>query len=217
MGAPRIFISMGTPYTDTYAQFRDSLEAFLRDQCKADPRIIGKNEYPPGNPLPKVKEVMNSCSGLIVVAYERKFLESGSEKRHGISPLPLTKLSFTTIWNHIELALAYAFDIPIYIICEKGLVEEGLIESKLDWFVQHLGLTDAALRSADVSQSIRNWVTERVIPKSRKPKIFTTLLGTQKLSEVTGQEIGAVFAILTGAFGLGLAAAKWFPHLFTNP
>jgi len=69
MANPRIFISMGTPYAPKYVTFRHDLERFIRDECRADPRIIGVNEYPTGNPLAKIREVMRSCSGVMIVAY----------------------------------------------------------------------------------------------------------------------------------------------------
>ena len=116
METPRIFISMGTPYTEQYSQFRDELELFLRDTCKVDPRIIGKNEYPSGSPLEKIREVMRGCHGVLVVAYERKFLEAGIEKRGGAAPQQLNGLTYTTAWNHIESAMVFSFGLPLYII-----------------------------------------------------------------------------------------------------
>src|SRR5687768_38611 len=100
MAEARIFISMGTPYTAAFEQFRSALENFLRVQCHVNPRIIGVNEYPAGNPLTKICEVMKGCHGVIVVAYERKYLESGIEKRSGDNPTPLRKKAYTTPWNH---------------------------------------------------------------------------------------------------------------------
>ena len=62
MAEPRVFVSMGSPYTAELLAFRDALETLLRDRCGVDPRIIGKNEYPTGSPLTKIIEVMRECA-----------------------------------------------------------------------------------------------------------------------------------------------------------
>lgn len=213
MAEPRIFISMGTPYTEEFEQFRDALEKFLR-RCRADPRIIGVNEYPAGNPLTKIREVMKSCHGVIVVAYERKYLQTGVEKRTGAAPVALAERTYTTPWNHIESAMAYSLGLPIYIICQRGLTEEGLIETKADWYVQHMELTTDALATTAVSESLRNWLAESVAPVAEKPRAWKTLEGALKLSEMTPKEIWGALALLGGIFAMGVAFGRWVPSLF---
>src|ERR1700682_5210130 len=119
MAAPRIFVSMGTPYSDRYLQFRDELETFLRNRCKVERGIMGKSAYPDGSPLEKVRDVMRDCHGVIVVAYERKYLQSGVEKRGGKAPITLQDRAYTTPWNHIESAMAFSLGLPLYVICEN--------------------------------------------------------------------------------------------------
>src|SRR5687767_13589533 len=108
MKRPRVFVSMGTPYTDDQMRFRTDLEALLRNQCHVDPRIIGVNEYPSGSPLDHIREVMSGCHGVLVVGYERKYLQQGSEKRGSPSEKPLLDQKLTTTWNHIESAIAFS-------------------------------------------------------------------------------------------------------------
>ncbi|ABC62859.1 hypothetical protein [Erythrobacter litoralis] len=214
MAAPRVFISMGTPYSSESQAFRDTLEAVLRDQCGVDPRIIGKNEYPDGNPLSKIKSVMSQCDGVVVVAYERKFLADGTEKRASSVPVPLQSQIYTTPWNHIESAMAYSLGIPLYILCQRGLSEEGLIETKVDWYVQYVDLDPAELHKADVLSSMRNWVTTRVIPRKKTPKLLKSLDGRTKFSEMTPREIWSIIGVLAAVFGLGVGAANLLPGLF---
>lgn len=214
MPAPRVFISMGTPYTDQYSRFRDALEAFLRDQCGADPRIIGKNEYPAGNPLTKIKTVMESCSGVIVVAYERKFVGSGAEKRNSENQQVITEQIYTTPWNHVESAMAYTLGLPIYVICQNGLTQEALIESKLDWYVQYCEINADILKDQRTAASIKTWIDERVTPFSKRSKFWKALQGTLRLSEMTPKEILGALGVLIAAFSLGAAAMKAFPKFF---
>jgi len=90
----------------------------------------------------------------------------------------------------------------------------GLVESKIDWFVQRIEFTLAALNSPEVVDSLRSWVTERVIPKSKRSKALLAAVAKLKLSEMTGEEWAAILAITASAFGAGAGAAKWLPNLF---
>lgn len=110
---PRVFVSMGTPYTEGYARFRDCLEQLLRDRCRVDPRIIGKNEYPAGTPIQHINDTMRTCNGVIIVAYERKRVQTGIEKPGGADQRTLKNEKFTTPWNHIESAIAYSLGLPL--------------------------------------------------------------------------------------------------------
>jgi hypothetical protein len=157
---------------------------------------------------------MSSCDGVIIVAYERKFFSSGIERRGGAQQRPLADEKYTTAWNHIESAIAFALHLPIYVICENGLTEEGLIESKVDWFVNHLDFTGDTLSSPGATDSIRAWITDRVIPHSRKPKSLLSLAAKLKLSEMTGEEWTAILALLGATFGLEIGAAKLLPAIF---
>jgi hypothetical protein len=218
MGAPKIFVSMGTPYSEQYVQFREALETFLRDSCKADPRIIGKNEYPPGNPLESIRDVMKTCDGVVVVAYERKYLETGVEKRASNSPIKIAKQTYTTPWNHIESAIAYGLGIPLYIICETGVAQEGLIETKLDWQVQTTAINKDTFSRPEIAQTIRSWVDQRVFPRSkRRARLWRAFTGNLQISEMTFVELWAPISVVTAAFALGVAASHLLPRLFPDP
>jgi hypothetical protein len=213
MVAARVFVSMGTPYTEEYSRFRDDLEAFLYNICAVDARIVGKNEYPSGSPLIHIREVMRSCHGVIVVAYERKFLESGIEKRGGDVAQKISQRTYTTPWNHIESSMAYSLGLPLYILCQRGLSEEGLIESKLDWYVQYLEISSAGLREPAVAESLRSWVNTRVLPNSKKPRSLLSTQGLVKFSEMTPDELLKFLGLLAAAFFLGAITSAAFPAL----
>ncbi|MCX7380005.1 MAG: hypothetical protein NT133_00990 [Alphaproteobacteria bacterium] len=211
MAFPRVFVSMGTPYNEKYVQYRDALEIVLRDRCNVDPRIIGKNEHPPGNPLLKIRDVMMGCDGVLIVAYERKFVEHGIERRGGHGEQKLAGRSYTTPWNHVESAMAFALGKPIYIIRETGLQEEGLIETKSDWYVHTADFLVDSINSPAFVDSIRSWVEERVVPQSKKPKGLFSIASKLKLSEMTGEELAIFLTIVTLAFSLGGFFGSFYP------
>ena len=213
MKSPRVFVSMGTPYSEEARRFRDELEVLLRDRCGIDPRIMGKNEYPSGSPLEHIRKTMRTCAGVIVVAYERKFVQSGVERRGAPNAVELDGRIYTTPWNHIESALAYSLDLPLYIICQRGLTEEGLIESKMDWWVQEIEITPSALSQPDVVESLRSWVNNRVIPTAKKSHSMEGILGHVKFSEMTPHELWTLLGMLLAAFLLGAIVGPLVPGL----
>jgi hypothetical protein len=210
---PRIFVSMGWPYTEDYARFREELEKFLRDHCRVDPRIIGKNEYPPGNPLDKIDQVIRECDGVMIVAYERKRVLDGLEKPGGKDQKAIAHASYTTPWNHVESAIAFSLRKPMYILVQRGLVQEGLIENKADWYVQETEFTLEALRSDAVSESISAWVRERIAPRHGRRRSLLEGFSKLRLSDFTMEDWIAFGALISGAFGAGVAIGHWLPHL----
>lgn len=216
MATPRIFISMGTPYTPQYQEFQDALEALLRTRCGVDPRIIGRNEYPDGNPIHKIDQVMRSCDGVIIVAYERKIIRAGSERPGGVGEQNLDGASLTTPWNHIESAMAFTLGLPIYIIAQKGLRAEGLIETKVDWYVQEIDFSPAALEKLDVVESLKAWVSGRVGAGKHRKRKFALGFSGLKLSDLTISEWLVILSVLGAAFGSGVWAARAFPQLFAG-
>jgi hypothetical protein len=214
MGKPRVFISMGTPYTDDYHAFRGELEAFLRNECEVDPRIIGVNEYPSGSPLGKIRDVMRTCNGVIIVAYERKHVGTGTEKRGSSAAKAFEDRAYTTPWNHIESAMAFSMGVPIHILCQKGLAEEGLIETKVDWYVQYLDVKAGAFRSPEVSAAIRAWIKDQVSRHARRPNLLGVLSGQVRFSDMTPNDVVGATAVIVTSFAAGAALATFVPQLF---
>ena len=66
-------------------------------------------------------------------------------------------MRYTTPWNQIEASLAFALGIPIIVLMESGLREEGLLEQKYDWYVDRVSISAAALSDKDVRNRIMAW------------------------------------------------------------
>jgi len=213
MATPRVFVSMGTPYKPELIEFRDALESLLRDRCGVDPRIMLKNEYPSGSPLEKIAETIRTCDGVIVVANERKFVESGFEKRGSSNEHLLKEARYTTAWNHIESALAYAYGVPLYIISEKGLRAEGLIESKADWYVLELEFNTNSLHDPLVLDSLRAWIDHRVKTKSSQPKPHKIELLSVRVADFTVHDWIVISALAVGLMLAGAALEHAFPGM----
>jgi hypothetical protein len=83
-------------------------------------------------PLKGIRRLMLESNGLITVAFRRTFISSGTARyRTDVESLTETKLEncwTTTPWAQIEPAMAYQLGLPILILREKGVIEEGIME-----------------------------------------------------------------------------------------
>ena len=200
---PEVFVSMGTPYTDAQRAFRTKLMDVVRSQ-DMEPRAIDVNEYPTGDPVKFIVKIIEECSGVIVVAYERKHVASGSEKRKSQFETPIANGNYTTPWNHIESAFAYCLDKPLFMICERGLKKEGLIDEKLQWSVIELEINPESLTDERLTKRLEKWGQTLRTHRSRR------FGGTIDFNEFQRLPLGEIVSRLTAkswAIIVGFAGA----------
>ena len=107
MEQPKVFISVGGTATTQHEEFVRSIENRLRSE-NLSPNTVGRNKFSADSPLKAVKDLMDECSGVLVIALERTYFEKGIEKRGGEQESNLSITKFATPWNQIESAMAYA-------------------------------------------------------------------------------------------------------------
>jgi len=156
MARKNVFVSFGTPYSDAQREFLEALLALLR-KCNVTPRAVNMTEYSTENPLKVISRIMHECDAAIIVAYERTFFDSGFEKRKSAKEKRIEAVRYTTPWNQIEAAMAYALDLPLIVMMEAGLREEGLLEQNYDWYIERLSISGAAFEDKDVRGRIAAW------------------------------------------------------------
>lgn len=67
-------------------------------------------------PLKAVTELMDKCSELMVIAFERCYFPSRAEKRGSKNEKGLTEVTVSTPWSHIEAAMEYSRCLPILLL-----------------------------------------------------------------------------------------------------
>ncbi|MGC4860726.1 hypothetical protein [Micromonospora sp. DT41] len=79
-----------------------------------------------------IRRLMLESSGLITVALRRTYIETGSGNFRtdlaGLKSYRLDDTWLTSPWSHIEPAMAYQLGLPILILREKDVPEEGLLQ-----------------------------------------------------------------------------------------
>lgn len=203
-----VFVSVGGAATEKQEAFVRAVEDRLRSEGLV-PHTVGRNTFSADAPLKTVTELLDRCSGTVVIALERTYFAAGIEKRGGPKESALAEVKLPTPWNHIEAAMSYARGLPLMVIVEAGLKSEGLLERGYDWYVQWVNPEATALTSNEFNGVLASWKqkmmdTRKNAVSSKTPADLTIaeLLGGLKPVQLWSVLV-ALAALVAGAFALG--------------
>jgi hypothetical protein len=203
-----VFVSVGAAATEQQEAFIRAVEDRLRSEGLV-PHTVGRNTFSVDTPLKTVSDLINSCSGAVIIALERSYFPSGTGKRGGPKEVALTDVRLPTPWNQIEAAIAYTRGLPLMVIVENGLQSEGLLERGYDWYVQWVKPEPLALNSTEFNGVLASWKQKMAQP-AKKPALSKTasdltvaeLIGGLKPAQLWSILV-ALTALVAGAFALG--------------
>jgi hypothetical protein len=146
-----VFLSYPRPMNQAQVRFIDVLRGILESQGFA-PRTLGVTDYDLDAPLTAIRRLMLESNGIITVAFRRVHLGRAS-LNHGsdIPDRPETDISgkwLTSPWAHIEPAMAFQLGLPILILREKGVLDDGVLEK---------GVTGVYMPEFDVESTDSYW------------------------------------------------------------
>jgi hypothetical protein len=150
----RVFLSVGRQSDPRHKDFVDG----LRDLVTTSGLEIAA--LPPGfyeNPLDRVFSEMQGSNGALVVCFERIYGANAQEFRTGPQPKPIKPLTTTTVWNHVEAAIARRMDLPTLIVAEKGCRVEGMLEPSVEFRVCWIDFTREELGSPRFKGIFAGW------------------------------------------------------------
>lgn len=209
-----VFVSVGSTSSPGQEEFVRAVEERLRAEGLV-PQTVGRNVFSADSPFSAITKLMESCSGVVVIALERLYIEAGTEKRGGASQAPIGSVKVATPWNQIEATMGYVRKLPLLVLVEEGVRADGLLDKGLDWYVQTVTLDRASLTSTTFNGVLASWKQKMSAtpPKAVSPvglpseMTVAQLLGALKPAQLWST-FGALAAALAGAFALG---AKLFP------
>ncbi len=208
MNELNVFVSVGGTATEQQEAFVRAVEDRLRSEGLV-PHTVGRNTFSADAPLKAVTELLDRCSGTLVIALERSYFPSGTEKRGGPKASDLADVKLPTPWNHIEAAMAYARGLPLMVVVEAGLRSEGLLERGYDWYVQSVKPEAAALSTNEFNGVLASWkqkmvTTPKKASSSKTPSDLTVaeLLGGLRPVQLWSVLV-ALAGVVAGAFALG--------------
>src|ERR1022692_4669180 len=126
-----VFLSYPKPCMGEQQQFIDRVCGYLDGRGFA-PRTLGVTDYDMDAPLKAIRRLMLESNGLITIAFRRTYIERGASNYKtnldNLQPKSIDGQWLTSPWAHIEPAMAYQIGLPILILREQGVIEEGLLQ-----------------------------------------------------------------------------------------
>jgi len=218
---PNVFISVGSVGAQCHIKASEGIFRTL-ETAGLSPRQLDKNEWPAEQPLRAIKKIIRECDGIVVIAFARYRFPIGIELKDGGAELSLTDVRFPTVWNQIEASMAYATGLPLLVVAERGLREDGLLQGRYEWRVYWTDFSDADLKSEAFLGYLESWkglVAENVATRVQKADHdidVSKLTLAQLLGQLRVPQLWAVIAVISTLLG-GLAIAayqagahKWF-------
>jgi hypothetical protein len=116
-----------------------------------------------------------------------------------------------TVWNQIEATMAYVLGYPLLVIVEEGLKDEGMLEPRYDWYIQHVLLSRESLITPEFQGIFADWKKHverqhasrcKVVEKAKSERLqdVEKLTLEHILNALTIQQLWAVISAIVAAF-----------------
>ena len=122
-----IFLSYPKPFTKKQENFVDRLRQYLLKRG-FEARTLGVTDYDMEEPLVAIRRMMLESNGMITIAFKRSHIIKGESKPNSDASSSLDDQWLTSPWSHIEPAMAFQIGIPVLILREKGVIDDGILE-----------------------------------------------------------------------------------------
>jgi hypothetical protein len=177
-----VFLSYPKPHLNRQQMFIDKLEKYLQTRG-LEPRTLGVTDYDMDAPLKAIRRLMLESNGLITVAFKRVLISDAKVRADAdiseIKELEIRNKWLTSPYCQIEPAMAYQLGLPILILREKEVIEEGLLEKGVvGTYMPEFSLEDDSfdyLQSPEWNDIVGKWegfVRAVVDMKGNPPKLY---------------------------------------------
>ncbi len=130
-----VFLSRPNPFVNSQQIFIEHLQNNLEE---FDLRTITlqADNYDLTDSINYLKNMIRQCYGIVIVNFKQIYIERGFKKKGGISnpnffhpeEIDISGQSLTSPFCHIEGTIGLLYDLPLLIMNEEGIREEGIIK-----------------------------------------------------------------------------------------
>lgn len=175
-----IFLSYPKPHLKKQEKFIEKIKQYLSERG-LQPRTLGVTDYDLDAPLTAIRRLMLESNGLITIAFRRSFIEAGKGKPAsdiGEKEYDISNKWLTSPYCQIEPAMAFQLGLPVLILREKGVIEEGILEKGvLGVYMPEFDLDsdlDDYFKSKEWIQIIQKWegYIGKVVENKGKPPML---------------------------------------------
>ncbi|MDO7787236.1 hypothetical protein [Desulforamulus aquiferis] len=149
-----IFLSYPRPHLKSQVEFIKAISAYLEGRG-LQPRTLGVTDYDMDEPLTAIRRLMLESNGLLTIAFRRGYIQTGMGKKDsdiGEVPYDLSDKWITSPYCHIEPAMAFQIGLPILVLREQGVIDEGILEK---------GVTGTYLPEFDLRKPAVDYLQEK--------------------------------------------------------
>lgn len=130
-----VFLSRPNPFLNNHQRFLDRLQQML-DRYDISTITLQAGDYDLSDSINYLKGMIRRCYGIVVVAFKQMYIEVGYKKKgavdnshfFGSQEENISGQSLTSPFCHIEGAIGLDNDLPLLILVEDGVREEGIIK-----------------------------------------------------------------------------------------
>lgn len=159
-----VFLSYSLSPSSRQARFVARMVEDLEERG-LEPRTLGVTDYDSDNPLRAIRRVLVESNGLLTIAFRRVEIHAGTlrylDARGDVCERDVGGTWTTNPYCHVEAAMAFELGLPVLVLREDGVHEEGVLSAGV--FGPRLPpfRLDAALnehfRSTSWSQGAATW------------------------------------------------------------
>jgi hypothetical protein len=124
----RVFLSVGGPHRLEQAQFLRHLRSEMRS-LGVQLHTLPSDRYSPDKPFDDVCDLMRTCRAALVIGLERSHAYTVFERERSEDQRVRQDQYIPTAWNQIEGGMASALRLPILVLRERHLYQEGIFEA----------------------------------------------------------------------------------------
>jgi hypothetical protein len=151
-----VFLSVGRTFAPAQEQFVAKFERLLAERGLTT-QTVGRSVSTYRKPLVAIDRLMRRCAGAVIIAFERIRINSGAEKRGSPEEMALSDIDIATPWNQIEAAFAYSLRLPLFVMKERSVRGDGLLEEGNDWYVHAIDLSLDSLDRPEFRGAVDEW------------------------------------------------------------
>ena len=147
-----------------------------------------------------------------MIAFERYRIIDGVEKPDSPEQIRIRSQIEPTVWNHLEAAMAYANDLPMLVLVERGVHRQGMLSKRFEWNATEIDTDPQLVKQDAFRQVVDDWlgrVESSKTDRERARRDLEEVTIGEYLASMKPQElwatIGAVFTVLAAVAG----AAYW--------
>lgn len=154
-----VFLSVGEAHKEAQSRYLKELIVHLRRRG-INAETLGRTFWSIENPLKPVQAKMQEVYGAVILAMERFHSRQGVYKEGSISERAANDQYFATVWTHIEAAMAYQLRLPLLILKEEKLVDEGMFDPGVhQWTIVRIDPESPhELKEDPVKSFIDSWI-----------------------------------------------------------